>query len=53
MIINASVKYTGLFALGCVGLLALCDIWQIVGDLAVDKVSYNYRRVTSTLEIPY
>lgn len=31
------VKYTGLVGLGCVGLLALCDIWQIVGDLAVDK----------------
>ena len=34
-----SVKYTGLLALGCVGLLALCDLWQIVADLAVDKVS--------------
>ena len=33
------VKYTGLFAIGCIGLIALADIWQIVGDLAVDKVS--------------
>lgn len=33
-----SVKYTGLIAVGCVGLLGLCDLWQIVGDLAVDKV---------------
>ena len=33
------VKYTGLLALGCVGLLALCDLWQIVADLAVDKVN--------------
>ena len=36
------VKYTGLLALGCVGLIALVDIWQIVGDLAVDKVIINY-----------
>ena len=24
--------------MGCVGLIALVDVWQIVGDLAVDKV---------------
>ena len=38
-LINHRVKYTGLLCLGCVGLLALCDLWQIVGDLATDKVS--------------
>ena len=40
-VLLSRVKYTGLLALGCVGLLALCDLWQIVADLAVDKVSLS------------
>lgn len=30
------VKYTGLLGLGCVGLLTLCDLWQLIGDPAIN-----------------
>ncbi|XP_064395458.1 protein O-mannosyl-transferase 1-like isoform X2 [Halichondria panicea] len=30
------VKYSGLLGLGCVGLLTLCDLWQLLADKAID-----------------
>jgi len=32
------VKYTGLLGLGCVGLLTICDLWQLVADPTLDMV---------------
>ena len=33
-----SVKYTGLLGLGCVGLLTMCDLWQLIADTTIDLV---------------
>ena len=32
------VKYTGLLGLGCVGLLTICDLWQLIADTTIDLV---------------
>lgn len=32
------VKYTGVLGLACVGLLTVCDLWQLVGDHALNLV---------------
>ena len=34
------VKYTGLLGLGCVGLLTLCDLWQLIADTTIDLVNH-------------
>jgi dolichyl-phosphate-mannose-protein mannosyltransferase len=34
------VKYTGLLGLGCVGLLTLCDLWQLIADTTIDLLDF-------------
>lgn len=44
------VKYTGLLGLGCIGLLTICDLWQLIADPTLDLVSGD---VTTTRVVEY
>ncbi len=41
-----SVKYSGLLGLACVGLLTVCDLWQLLADKAIDMVLYIHIALT-------
>ena len=43
------VKYTGVLGLACIGLLTICDLWQLVGDHALNLVSQYINRVFETI----
>ncbi len=38
--VPCSVKYSGFLGLACVGLLTVCDLWQLLADKAIDVVRF-------------
>ena len=47
---HCRVKYTGLLGLGCVGLLTICDLWQLVADPTLDMVRCCWKTACAKID---